>query len=102
MHSGDYGNTAALRILYPHRAYHKRRMDMNYDALSELKSKRFKMFFVGDGKDMPALKKLILRLGLEENVIFLGKVTDREQIKTLRSVQIALCAQSNLIVQFAV
>ncbi len=52
-------------------------------ALSELKSKRFKMFFVGDGKDMPALKKLILRLGLEENVIFLGKVTDREQIKTL-------------------
>lgn len=53
------------------------------EALAKLKDKRFRMLFVGDGKDMPALKKLVTKLGLDENVIYLGKISDREQIKAL-------------------
>ena len=53
------------------------------EALSKLKNKYFKMIYVGDGGDMPALKKLVSRLGLDDNVVFLGKVTDREAIKAL-------------------
>lgn len=53
------------------------------EALSKLKDRRFKMFFVGDGKDMPLLKKFVTKLELDGNVIFLGRVMDREQIKEL-------------------
>ncbi|MDE7440284.1 MAG: glycosyltransferase [Clostridia bacterium] len=53
------------------------------DALAKLKDKRFKMLFVGDGKDLPALKKHVSQTGLGENVMFLGKISDREQIKAL-------------------
>lgn len=53
------------------------------DALKCLKDRRYKMLFVGDGKDLPALKKHVARSGLDENVAFLGKITDREQIKAL-------------------
>lgn len=53
------------------------------DALSELKDKNFRMVFVGDGKDMPALRKHVTQAGLDENIIFLGKVDDRETIREL-------------------
>ena len=53
------------------------------DALAKLSDKRFKMIFVGDGGDMPALKKRVAQSGLDDNVIYLGKVTDREYIKAL-------------------
>lgn len=53
------------------------------DALKELKDKRYKVLFVGDGKDMPALKTRISRDGLENNVMFLGKITDRDELADL-------------------
>lgn len=53
------------------------------DALSRLKDKNYKMLFVGDGKELPALKKHVSGLGLDGNVMFLGKITDRETIKAL-------------------
>lgn len=53
------------------------------DALAQLKDKHFKMLFVGDGKELPMLKKRVTRAGLDENVMYLGKITDREQIKDL-------------------
>lgn len=53
------------------------------DALAKLHNKNFKMLFVGDGKDMPALKAHTVQSGLDENVMFLGKISDREQIKAL-------------------
>lgn len=53
------------------------------EALANLKDRNFKMLFVGDGKDMPALKKLVTQLKLDENVTYLGRISDREQIKAL-------------------
>lgn len=53
------------------------------DALARLKDKRFKMLFVGDGKELPMLKKRVTRAGLDDNVMYLGKISDREQIKAL-------------------
>jgi 1,2-diacylglycerol 3-alpha-glucosyltransferase len=37
----------------------------------------FKMLFVGSGKDAPALEAEIARLGIEENVILCGRISDR-------------------------
>lgn len=53
------------------------------DALAKLKDKRFKMIFVGDGKDMPALKKRVAQAKLEDNVIYTGTISDRDQIRAL-------------------
>ncbi len=50
------------------------------DSLKFLKDKGipFKMMFVGDGKDMPKLKKHVAKKGLEDYVIYTGKIGDRE------------------------
>ena len=53
------------------------------DALAKLKDKHYKMLFVGDGKDLPALKKHVTQAGLDENVMFLGRISDREELKAL-------------------
>lgn len=50
------------------------------DALKIVKDKghNFKMLFVGTGTDEAELKERIHKLGLENNVIFCGKVTNRD------------------------
>lgn len=53
------------------------------EALSKLKDKNFKMFFVGTGQDFSALKNYIEKLGLSNNVVLAGKIMDRELIKAL-------------------
>lgn len=53
------------------------------EALSKLKDKNFKMIFVGDGNDMPALKNKIQKFGLTDNVILAGRITDRELLKAM-------------------
>ncbi len=53
------------------------------DALEKLEDRNFKMLFVGDGKELPALKKRAEQAGLKDNVMFLGKITDRDEIKAL-------------------
>ncbi|MBQ3048116.1 MAG: glycosyltransferase [Clostridia bacterium] len=53
------------------------------DALSKLKNKNFKMLFVGEGQDMQQLKKHVEELSLKNNVIFTGKIMDRELIKAI-------------------
>ena len=55
------------------------------EALSKLEDKYFKLIVAGDGKDMPAFKKRITELGLDENVILLGRVDDREILRRLYS-----------------
>lgn len=51
-------------------------------VLKILKDKgfKFKMFFVGTGTDEEKLKKQIKADGIEENVIFTGKIVDRVEI----------------------
>ena len=53
------------------------------EALAKLKDKHFKMIIAGDGKDMPALKKKAEALGLTDNMLYLGRVYDRELLKAL-------------------
>ena len=45
---------------------------------------RSKLWIVGDGPLKPSLKKLIEKMGLEEDVIFYGRVNEREKIELLR------------------
>lgn len=79
-----YSLPAALPVfIFVGRMYALKNIFFLADALSELKDKRYKMLFVGDGKDLPALKKHVTRLGLDDNVMFLGKISDREEIKAL-------------------
>lgn len=52
-------------------------------SLSKLKNKNFRMIFAGTGQDVEELKKFVDRLGLEETVVFAGKVTDKEMLKAL-------------------
>ncbi len=52
------------------------------DSLAVLKQKgfKFKMLFVGTGQDEKKLKDQIKKLGLQNDVIFTGKITGREEI----------------------
>lgn len=45
--------------------------------------KSFKMMFVGEGAAKDGLKDLISELGLEEQVIFTGKITDRQKVMSI-------------------
>ncbi len=53
------------------------------DALAELNIPDYRMMFIGEGKDMPALKKRIKERGISDKVIFCGRVTGREELKAL-------------------
>ena len=57
------------------------------DSLKLLKDKgqKFKMFFVGSGQDEEKLKEKVIELGIEEDVIFTGKIMDREFLKAIFS-----------------
>lgn len=47
------------------------------------KGKKFKMIYVGTGPDEEKLKNLVKELDLEEDVIFTGRVMDRQLLKAL-------------------
>ena len=42
---------------------------------------KFRMFFVGDGYDLPAVKQYAHQLGLTDSITFPGKIIDREELK---------------------
>ena len=54
------------------------------DSLALLKTKnpkfKFKMLFVGSGQDESILKNRVNKLGLNNNVIFCGKIVDRKEL----------------------
>ncbi len=51
------------------------------DALSLIKEKPFRMFFIGSGYAEDELHQQVKRLGLENKIKFIGTLTDREQLK---------------------
>ena len=53
------------------------------EALSKLKDKNFKMFFVGEGNDASEVRHLAKKYGIKDNVILTGKIMDRELLKAL-------------------
>lgn len=54
-------------------------LDFLFNSLKILKDKQFdfKLFIVGSGKDEKALKQLCEKLGLDDNIIFVGQIKDR-------------------------
>ncbi|MCH5163552.1 MAG: glycosyltransferase [Clostridiales bacterium] len=53
------------------------------DALNLLNNKHFKMIFVGDGQDLHDFKNKVASSSVKDNVIFTGKITDRELLAAL-------------------
>lgn len=52
------------------------------DALDGIKDQKFRMFFVGAGYAADAMKELVSEKGLDNQVTFVGNITDREKMKT--------------------
>lgn len=63
----------------------QKREDFTLRSLAELKKSipDFKMLMVGDGNKQEYLKQLAVELGLKDNVIFTGKVSDSLALMTL-------------------
>ncbi len=57
------------------------------DSLREIKQAgiEFKMIFVGDGKDRPAIEQYINNSGLSDRLLCVGAIYDRERIRTFFS-----------------
>lgn len=55
------------------------------DCLKRVKDAgvKFKMFFVGDGPDEQILKSHIKKLGLENDIILTGKISDRKELANI-------------------
>ena len=51
------------------------------EALETIKDQQFRMFFVGTGYAVDAMKELVSEKGLDRQVTFIGNLTDRERIK---------------------
>ncbi|WP_291125741.1 glycosyltransferase [Flavobacterium sp. UBA6031] len=51
------------------------------ESLALIKDLSFKMFFVGIGYALDDMKQLVEKLELDSKVVFVGVITDREQIK---------------------
>ncbi len=51
------------------------------EALEKVKDMPFKMFFVGNGYAAEEMKKMVTEKGLDNQVTFVGTVTERETIK---------------------
>lgn len=53
------------------------------EALEKLDTRYFKMIFVGVGQDMDDFKESVEHSSVKDNVIFTGKITDRELLRAL-------------------
>ena len=51
------------------------------EALERIKDQKFRMFFVGTGYAADAMKELVSEKGLDNQVTFIGNITERERIK---------------------
>lgn len=60
-------------------------LDFLVKSLECLKQKdfKFKMLFVGTGQDEEYIKKEVKKLKLEDEVLFLGKITDRNKLSAI-------------------
>lgn len=76
-----------LVFLYCGRMMWYKNLKIILDALAILKSAaiRFRMFFVGDGPDRPAIEQYARQIGLKDHVIFTGAVYDREKVRAFFS-----------------
>lgn len=70
-------------LLFVGRLFHYKQVVFVLRSLKIAKDRgfRFKYLVVGDGDDAPDMRKEAQRLGLNEEVVFVGQVSDREQLQ---------------------
>lgn len=73
-----------LVFLYTGRIMWYKNLKITLDALKLLRDAgiRFRMFFVGDGPDRPAVEEYGRTIGIDDMLIFTGPVYDREKVRT--------------------
>lgn len=69
-------------LLYVGRMVKLKNIDFTAAVMKVLKNRgmKFKMIYVGDGPDLDEFKQRIDNLGLKDNVIFVGKLYNRENL----------------------
>lgn len=70
-------------FLFAGRLVKVKNVQFSLEVLSVVKSRgygNFKFYIAGEGEYEKTLKKLTAKFGLGENVIFLGKITDKKQL----------------------
>ncbi len=77
------GNAFIMLFVGQHRW--EKNVKVILQALTIIKSKghAFTMVFVGEGYAMKEMKKIVKESGLIKNVIFLGVITDRQELQTI-------------------
>ena len=72
-----------LSIIFAGKLVKQKRIDFVLEALSLIKNEiSFQFYIVGDGEELSSLQKTAINLGLNTNVIFVGRVT-REELSNL-------------------
>lgn len=77
----EFGLDGKFAFIYAGRLAKTKNIDFSLKALSIVKERgynNFKFVVVGDGDYGKSLKKLTTELGLDENVIFVGKISDKK------------------------
>lgn len=76
-----------LVFLYCGRMLWYKNIKITLDALKIIADSgiNFKMFFVGDGQDRPAIEMYAKNLGIYDRLIFVGAVLDREKVRAFFS-----------------
>ena len=83
--TGSYDLPQGIPIyMFVGRIFKYKGLPLIIDALDRLnKSGRdFRMLFIGDGPDLKEIKKEVQEKGLDSKVIFLGKIMDRDVLRT--------------------
>ncbi len=79
----QYATRNEKLLLYVGRIHILKNIEFILKVCEKLKEKHFpfKMVFVGNGQDFEKFKKMSKNMHLEDSVIFVGKVTDRDKIQ---------------------
>lgn len=71
-------------------AHHFKGMSVLIDALDQLSQEEWQLFIVGDGNLRPSFEATVRARGLDDRVLFLGNVADRDLPRVYRSADIHL------------
>ena len=75
-----YNITDEKVLIFVGRINKLKNIELIVKALKKVTKIKYKMFFIGTGQDEEYLKKLIISNNLENNILLLGKITDREEL----------------------
>ncbi len=76
------GKDHRFTLLYVGLLIDYKNLGFSFEVLKELKQRRddFVFYVVGAGPDGDKYKKRVKKLGLQDNVVFTGRITDREKL----------------------